>query len=134
MRDKLELGPTPCEEDCEQLGHDYDPTVARTECRRFANGLAKYYAASPGIDRLRFGVSSNPHDFGTYHEVYVSYDPEDEEACALAYKIEASAPKTWEDLDNPPAHRRGSVLFPEQSVIVNEERDHHAKINPEVGT
>jgi len=33
MIDYLELGPSPCDEDCEQLGANYDPARARLECR-----------------------------------------------------------------------------------------------------
>ena len=42
-----------------------------------------------------FAVKSFPHDFGTYREVVVYYDTEENDS--IAYEIEANLPTTWDD-------------------------------------
>jgi hypothetical protein len=95
MRDKLEIGPTPSGESCEQLGPNYDPAKARRECRAFVNQLTRVFGCPPG--NARFCITSNPHDFGTYHEVAVAYDDESKEENDFAYRVEAESPEYWDD-------------------------------------
>lgn len=91
----LSIGPTPCEESCEQLGPNYDPQKARAECKRFIDLIRKTVGDEPSGARLH--IHSNPHDFGTYLEVCVQFNEEDEEACDYASKVDNEAPAKWED-------------------------------------
>ena len=93
MREYLEIGATPCEEDCAQVGSDDYHVRARGECRRFIEAIRQVCGAEP--EGAALVIKSNPHDFGSYLEVAVRFDDEDEAACAYAYKVEAEAPSTW---------------------------------------
>jgi hypothetical protein len=90
--DYLELGPTPVEENCAQCGVQDDFTEQnKIECRAFKNQLQRLF---PTAD-LR--VKAFPHDFGTYREVCVYFDENDEKSCDVAYAIENSVTNNWDD-------------------------------------
>ncbi len=95
MRDQLSLGPTPTAEPCEQLGAHYDAIRARQECKAFMGQLRRTFGDEPVGARLR--ISSNAHDFGTYHEVEVVYADESEKACEYAYRLERETPEQWDE-------------------------------------
>lgn len=104
MTDYLDIGPTPSAETCQQVGaRDYDPEIARLECRAFVSLLARVAEEECARRGYRFGdtpcslrIRGHAHDFGTYLEVAVKYDDDHEEAADLAYWIEANAPETWD--------------------------------------
>lgn len=93
MRDTLSIGPTPAAEDCEQLGPNYDPVKAKKECRAYINQLTRLYPHMKG----RFRISNNPHDFGTYHEVEVLFDSDNEQSVNSAFEIDANIPEHWDE-------------------------------------
>ena len=94
--EQLEIGPVPAEESCQQVGTDsYDSVAARNECSRFIRLIEQTFPHRPLGASLR--VTSNPHDFGTYYEVAVRYDPDNAEAVEYAFAVEADAPATWND-------------------------------------
>ena len=94
MRDYLEIGSVPADEQCEQLGPNYDEKKARKECRVFINQLRRIHGPEPFGANLK--VKSNPHDFGTYYEVACYYDDENEEAMNYAFNCE-DIPENWDD-------------------------------------
>ena len=94
MNDEMTIGPTPADETCAQVGAaDYAQT-ARRECRAFINQLLRVFGPEP--DGARLFIKSNPHDFGTYYEVAVKYDPASAAACAYALDCEGKAPAHWD--------------------------------------
>jgi hypothetical protein len=93
MTDYLEIGSTPAEEECEQLGPGYRPDVARAECRLYIRAIKQVCGEPP--EGARFIIRSNPHDSGTYHEVAVKFDENNEEARNYAFKCESDAPGEW---------------------------------------
>jgi hypothetical protein len=95
MRESLELGPTPCDEECAQVGKDDYFTKARPECRRYIELLNKKFGKPPG--EAYFYVKSNPHDFGSYLEVAIKFDPNNRDEAAFAYHVESNLPATWTD-------------------------------------
>lgn len=99
MRDYIDIGSTPCEEECAQVGSEDYLKKARVECKRFMELIRKKLGPEPPGAELR--IKSNPHDFGTYLEVVCYYEEGNEEALAYALKCEADAPMTWND-DKPP--------------------------------
>ena len=90
MLDYLCLGPVPAYEDCQQVGTDsYDYQKDTEDLRRYKSMLEICWPEA------HFAIKSFPHDFGTYREVVVYYDTEDENPIAL--EIEANLPKTWNE-------------------------------------
>jgi len=94
--DRVEIGCTPCEEDCAQTGSkDYDYTkLNKIECKAYIAALRKVYGDEP--EGASLYTKSNPHDFGTYYEVAVRYDTNNEAATTYAWKLEAGLAK-WAD-------------------------------------
>jgi len=93
-RDYMHIGPTPADEPCQQVGTpDYDPIKARQECNRFIAAIRQTLGPEP--EGAHLSIKSNSHDFGTYLEVVINYDTDDEEATKYAYRCESDAPTTW---------------------------------------
>jgi hypothetical protein len=91
----LEIAPTPVEEACQQVGTpSYDGAMARAECKAFIHQLRRQFGPEP--DGATLYVKSNPHDFGSYLEVAVKYDPNCEAAIEYAFKIEGNTPSFWD--------------------------------------
>lgn len=96
MRETMELGPVPCEENCQQVGTpSYNPVAALAECRAYMAQLERQFGSPP--DGATLVIRRNRHDFGTYYEVAVSYDDEDAQASEYAYNIEGCLPEKWDD-------------------------------------
>lgn len=95
MRDYVDVGPAPADEDCVQVGDiDYN-SKARSECERFLNLIRKKLGAEP--EGARLSIKSFPHEFGSYMEVVCYYDDENLEAVDYAFRCESDAPEKWED-------------------------------------
>ena len=89
MRDYLCLGPVPSDEDCQQVGMDsYDYEQDTADLRRYKAMLENRWPDA------HFAIKSFPHDFGTYREVVVYFD--DEEDGPSAFEVEANLPRTWD--------------------------------------
>lgn len=88
-RDYLTLGPTPAEEPCEGIGGD--ALKATRESHAYKRQLMRLFPNS------QFGVKSFPHDFGSYTEVVVYFNDENEEEIAEAIRIENNTPERWDD-------------------------------------
>jgi hypothetical protein len=95
-REYLELGPVPCDEKCEQVGPDCDYGRMSAESREYANQL---YRMFPGAEdaNCSFGVKSFPHDFGSYKEVVVRFDSDDEKSVEFAFNVENNLPAEWDE-------------------------------------
>ena len=96
-RDYVDIGSSPCDEDCAQMGAPDYYTRAKAECARFIELIRKTLGPEP--EGARLAVKSNPHDFGAYYEVVCYYVDENDEARKYAYRCESDAPATW---DTPP--------------------------------
>jgi hypothetical protein len=96
MKDYLELSSVPCDEPCAAVGESDYSTRARLECRAFIDQLERQFpqAVEAGC---YFKTRSNAHDFGTYYEVAVVYDDEDEAQASAAFEIEGNLPMAWDD-------------------------------------
>lgn len=95
MREYIELGSAPVDEECVQVGTENYAALGRKECLRFINLLRKIFGDEPGSARLCF--KSFPHDFGNYYEVVCYYDENDKSAIEYAFNIEGNLPLTWND-------------------------------------
>lgn len=94
MRDYLNIGPVPADEPCEQLGENYRPTVAWSECLTFIAQLRRTFGPEVGSAQLK--VMSNQHDFGTYYEVVCWFQTNDEDGKRYAFNVEANMPLEWD--------------------------------------
>lgn len=95
MRDYIELGPSPAGESCVQVGDPDYASKAREECSRYKELLERKFPNPPWGSR--FGIKSFPHDFGSYYEVVVHFDDDNDASVDFAYRVEANLPETWED-------------------------------------
>lgn len=96
MRDYINIGSTPPEEDCAQVGSDDYRTRALAECRRYIDVIRA--KLGPEVGSAVLSVKSFPHDFGTYYEVVCFYDDDDALGQDYAFKCESDGPMTWTDV------------------------------------
>lgn len=94
MIDYLELGPSPCDEDCAQVGDDNYEQKARAECQSFISLLRKTFGNEP--EGAKLIIKSNPHDYGRYYEVAVKFDDNFPKSIDYAFNVENNAPTNWE--------------------------------------
>jgi hypothetical protein len=95
MRDYLTLGPTPCDEECAQVGTADYAEKSRIESSAYIAQLRRQFGEPPGLSF--FKVKRFPHEFGSYHEVVIAFDDENEEAVDFAYRVENNLPATWDE-------------------------------------
>lgn len=96
MRDSLELGSSPVDEDCAQVGTEGYYERAKTEIKALRNQLIRIVGEPPRGATLK--MKGFPHDFGTYHELGVVYDDDDDKATEYAFRCESECPQLWDDL------------------------------------
>lgn len=91
MREYIELGSTPIEENCTQTTDvDFESRSAK-ECKAYAHQLKRLFPNSS------FSIKSFAHDFGNYKEVVVYYNPDNQEDSDRAANIENNLPLYWDD-------------------------------------
>lgn len=91
----LEIGSTPHGEDCAQVGSDDYAQKTRIELKAFYNQLKRMFPNIP--NGARYIKTNNPHDFGTYHEIAIKFQEDDEEAANYAYNVENNTPEYWDE-------------------------------------
>lgn len=92
----LNIGPVPCEEDCVQVSNgDYREAMKR-EVSRYCTMLQNRFPNPPAETEIV--VKWFSHDFGSYAEAVVVYDPDCEESTKYAFFVENHTPMTWDDL------------------------------------
>ena len=96
MRDWLDIGSSPAEEDCAQVGQDGYHEQARRECRAYVELLRRSLGEEPAGARL--AVKSNPHDFGDYLSVVCYFDPDMPETEEYAFRCESDGPGQWDEI------------------------------------
>jgi hypothetical protein len=94
LPEKLYLGPTPPEEACAQVGQPDYQKQALKECRAYIHQLLRVFGGPPS--GAHFALARESHDFGTYYEVVIQYDAQDEEASQFALHVEANLPAEWD--------------------------------------
>lgn len=92
--DYIYIGETPAEENCEQVGDNYNPSRARAECKAFINQIRREFGPEPQGARLR--IKTENHDFGSYLSVICQYACDNQTAADYAYQVECPAPR-WDD-------------------------------------
>ena len=94
MRDFVYIGSTPCEEECEQLGENYNRQKARQECRAFINQLRRQFGIEPSGAQL--AIKTEQHDFGSYPEVVCYFEDSKPESVDYAFRCESDTPLNWD--------------------------------------
>lgn len=94
MRDYVTIGSTPADEDCAQVGSADYSVRARKECAAFVKQLIRQFGPPP--EGARVHTKGFSHDYGTYHEVVVSFDDDNEAAVEYAYTLESETPLNWD--------------------------------------
>lgn len=99
MKEYIEIGSTPCDEECSQVGAEDYSSRTKRECRAYINQLTRMIGAADKTipDGFSLVIRSQSHDFGTYHEVACKFDSENEAACELAYWVDENAPTKWDE-------------------------------------
>lgn len=112
MKECLEIGSSPSDESCAQVGDENYSSQARKECSVWIEQLKREVGkVYPNFeDLISFKVKSNRHDFGTYYEVAVCYDTENEDSVRLAFMVESDASTRWDD------QSRKELSLPPQAV------------------
>lgn len=100
--DFVELGPSPAEERCAQVGREGFDQANRDEVRRFIAGVKRYFGERypGGTLPVSVTVRSFPHDFGAYRECVVVYDEGNQHEVDVAYTIDDKCPTTWHALEH----------------------------------
>lgn len=97
FKERLEIGSSPSDEKCAQVGSDnYKERVIKelTQYKRMCLNLINSQFENIQID-LR--TKSFPHDFGSYYELCVYFDPNVEESVEQAFWLEENVPQNWDD-------------------------------------
>lgn len=101
MRDYLSIGPTPCDEDCAQVGSENYQQRALKECHSFLKQLRRQFGVEPRGAKLY--IQNFPHDgrnFGEivyYYEVVCEFDDDIPESVNYAFQCENEAWQKWDN-------------------------------------
>jgi hypothetical protein len=91
MKNFIELGPVPYDEECVQVGCEDYMTKAKKECNAYIEQLCRLF----GDVDLR--IKSFPHDFGNYLEVVIYFDDETENDSDVAGNVADNLPANWDN-------------------------------------
>lgn len=94
MRDYVQIGCTPSEESCLQVGH-CSGVQQRTECSIFKHQLERAFPEVLSCEGVSLRIKGEPHEFGTYYEVRAEFDTE--EGGEIAFRIESETPTEWDE-------------------------------------
>ena len=92
--DSFYLGSAPTHEDTAQVGREGYMTRARAECRAYIAQLRRMFGPEP--EGCRLHVRQNPHDFGCYLSVDLTFDADDAAALDWAVAVEDGQPDFWD--------------------------------------
>jgi hypothetical protein len=93
--DYLELGPTPCGENCLQVGNPDYLNYREIEAKAYIHQLVRIFGPFPSGCKL--AIKYFPHDFGQYHEVCAVYSTETDQGVEWALNIENNLPERWDE-------------------------------------
>lgn len=99
MNIKITVGSGPAEEDCAQLGTEGFEIRAYAELKAY-KGLIRRAIAAAGRtipEGFKFIIRENPHDFGVYLDLAVSFPEECVESSELFTWIDEFAPPVWDE-------------------------------------
>lgn len=101
MREWIEIGSAPVEEECAQIGEANYRDKALAECRLFMEEIENhhfdYFGESLESRGCKLRVKATDHDFGRYYEVAIGFSPDCPVAGERAYWVIDNSPARWSD-------------------------------------
>lgn len=96
-RDYINIGPTPPDEKCAQVGADDYHAISKRECAAYIRQLRRVLGNEPNGARL--STKRFDHEYGSYLEVICYYDDTNEAALDYALKCESNeGPMKWDEI------------------------------------
>lgn len=96
MNEYMELGPTPCEESCAQIGNDNFREQATKEMECYAKQLYRTFPEAIELG-IKFKMKWFAHDFGSYGEVCAYWNPDNIGQDEYIYYIDRNLPSHWDE-------------------------------------
>jgi len=93
MKQFIQLGTAPPDEDCAQLGSDNYQERARIEASIHIEQLNRFFKRKP--KGFSFGIKRFNHDFGEYIDIVLYYADDEAER---AYTLQEKQPKVWDTI------------------------------------
>lgn len=112
----IEIGPSPSDEPCAQVGSPDYEFLARKECSRFRDLIRKHLGPEP--EGAYLIIKANPHDFGSYYEVMCKYDPSVPAAVEYAFRCDNDAPTYWDSNIQDISDRSPSQSGPQSGKVL----------------
>ena len=97
MLDYLNLGCTPSDEDCVQVGSPDYEIQANKELDAYMAQLVRMFPGLETHKHMKFAKVWFPHDFGSYGEIVIIFDADNELEAATAIEIEWNTPTNWDE-------------------------------------
>jgi hypothetical protein len=88
------IGSAPYEEDCAQTTDPNFTQQNMLECRVYMEQLLRVFGVCSA--KAFLAIKAQSHDFGTYREVVVNFNPDDPDAEKYAIEVEGGIPK-WDE-------------------------------------
>lgn len=93
--DSINIGPTPTEESCVQVGSDAYYDWAKKETRAYRLQCLRVLEQQFKEVVCFLKVTTNSHDFGTYYDLDAQYM--DAEGAEQALWLESNSPEKWDE-------------------------------------
>jgi len=94
MRDFINIGSTPYDEPCSQVGTPQYLQMSRIETQIFRYQIRRQCGSEP--EGATLAIKSFEHDFGTYREVVCYYDDALPASLEYALRLESQGPARWD--------------------------------------
>jgi hypothetical protein len=92
--DYVDLGPVPAMETASDAPKQ--PDLNKAECRIYKAMLERLHPVPQAMDAF-YIVKANPHEFGTYREVGIKFNENDEAAGDWAWDMQDNGPDQWDE-------------------------------------
>ncbi len=97
MRDYLDLATTvPTDEPCAQVGSANYSKNSRLEAEVFREQIYRLFGDPPPGTGIR--IKNCPHDFGSYLDLEIVYDDDEDASCYWAFEVEGNLPESWDEI------------------------------------
>lgn len=94
LREYVEIGSTPAQEECAGVGQANYTSQSRRECRAFIGQLRRQFGLEPAGAEL--STRRFEHDFGSYYEVVCYFDGSMPASYTYAIRCENECPAYWD--------------------------------------
>jgi hypothetical protein len=99
MKETIELGSAPADEECAQVGSEGYYERGKHECNVYKNMLYRWLRQSYNEEDLpMIRVKSHVHDYGCYLELIVVYDDTNEVQAEAAWALQNDSPTEWDEI------------------------------------